>query len=65
MKYTNTKPFVIVFSGEIVPPLFEVELSAAEAQHHAIKAMIDDGTLKAIDVQEQKEVKPRQSKKDE
>ena len=64
MKYTNTKPFVIVFSGEIVPPLFEVELSTAEAQHHAIKAMIDDGTLKPVE-SEVKEVKTRQSKKDE
>ena len=64
MKYTNTKPIVIVFGSEIVPPLQEVELSAAEAQHHAIKAMIDDGTLKAVE-QEAKEVKPRQSKKDE
>ena len=65
MKYTNTKPIVIVFGSEIVPPLSEVELSAADTQHHAIKAMIEDGTLKAVEVQEQKEVKPRQSKKAE
>lgn len=62
MKYTNTKPIVIVFGSDIVPPLKEVELSAADTQHHAIKAMIDDGTLKAVE-QEVKEVKPRQSKK--
>ena len=64
MKYTNTKPIVIVFNGEIVPPLSEVELSTADTQHHAIKAMIEDGTLKAVE-QEVKEVKPRQSKKAE
>ena len=62
MKYTNTKPFVIVFGSEIVPPLQEVELSAADTQHHAIKAMIDDGTLEAI---ESKEAKPRKSKEAE
>ena len=56
------KPFVIVFNGEIVPPLSEVELSTADTQHHAIKAMIDDGTLEAI---ESKEVKPRKTKEAE
>ena len=64
MKYTNTKPFVIVFGSEIVPPLSEVELSAADTQHHAIKAMIDDGTLKAVE-QEAEEVKPRKTKEAE
>ena len=62
MKYTNTKPFVIVFSGEIVPPLFEVELTDIDTQHHAIKAMIEDGTLQASE-SETKEVKARQDKK--
>ena len=62
MKYTNTNPIVIVFGSEIVPPLQEVELSAADTQHHAIKAMIDDGTLEAI---ESKEVKPRKTKEAE
>ena len=64
MKYTNTKPFVIVFNDALVPPLSEVELTDVDTQHHAIKAMIDDGTLKAVE-QEAKEVKPRQSKKAE
>ena len=62
MKYTNTKPFVIVFGSEIDPPLRAVELSAADKQHHAIKAMIEDGTLEAI---ESKEVKPRKTKEAE
>ena len=62
MKYTNTKPIVIVFNDALVPPLSEVELTDVDTQHHAIKAMIDDGTLKAVE-QEAKEVKPRQSKK--
>ena len=64
MKYTNTKPFVIVFNDTLVPPLSEVELTDVDTQHHAIKAMIDDGTLKAVE-QEAEEVKPRQSKKAE
>ena len=64
MKYTNTKPIVIVFGSEIVPPLKEVELSAADTQHHAIKAMIDDGTLKQVE-SEDKEAKPRKSKEAE
>ena len=64
MKYTNTKPFVIVFNGEIVPPLSEVELSTADTQHHAIKAMIEDGTLKLVEP-EDKEAKPRKSKEAE
>ena len=62
MKYTNTKPIVIVFGSEIVPPLSEVELSSADTQHHAIKAMIEDGTLQASEA-ETKEVKARQAKK--
>ena len=62
MKYTNTKPFVIVFNDTLVPPLSEVELADIDTQHHAIKAMIDDGTLEAI---ESKEVKPRKSKEAE
>ena len=64
MKYTNTKPIVIVFGSEIVPPLQEVELSAADTQHHAIKAMIEDGTLQASE-SEAKEAKPRKSKEAE
>ena len=64
MKYTNTKPIVIVFGSEIVPPLSEVELSATDTQHHAINAMIEDGTLKAVE-QEAKEAKPRKSKEAE
>ena len=64
MKYTNTKPIVIVFNGEIVPPLSEVELSTADTQHHAIKAMIDDGTLKQVE-SEAKEAKPRKTKEAE
>ena len=64
MKYTNTKPIVIVFGSEIVPPLQEVELSAADTQHHAIKAMIEDGTLKQVE-SEAKEAKPRKSKEAE
>lgn len=62
MKYTNTKPFVIVFNDTLVPPLSEVELTDVDTQHHAIKAMIDDGTLEAI---ESKEVKPRKTKEAE
>ena len=62
MKYTNTKPFVIVFNDTLVPPLSEVELTDIDTQHHAIKAMIEDGTLEAI---ESKEVKPRKSKEAE
>ena len=62
MKYTNTKPFVIVFNDALVPPLSEVELAYIDTQHHAIKAMIEDGTLEAI---ESKEVKPRKSKEAE
>ena len=64
MKYTNTKPIVIVFNGEIVPPLSEVELTDVDTQHHAIKAMIEDGTLKPVE-SDAEEVKPRQSKKAE
>lgn len=64
MKYTNTKPIVIVFGSEIVQPLQEVELSAADTQHHAIKAMIEDGTLQSSE-SETKEVKARQTKKDD
>ena len=62
MKYTNTKPFVIVFNDALVPPLSEVELTDVDTQHHAIKAMIDDGTLQASE-SETKEVKARQAKK--
>ena len=61
MKYTNTKPFVIVFNDALVPPLSEVELTDVDTQHHAIKAMIDDGTLQAVE-SEAKEVKPRKTK---
>ena len=64
MKYTNTKPIVIVFNDTLVPPLSEVELTDVDTQHHAIKAMIDDGTLKAVE-QEAKEVKPRKTKEAE
>ena len=62
MKYTNTKPFVIVFNDTLVSPLSEVELTDVDTQHHAIKAMIEDGTLEAI---ESKEVKPRKTKEAE
>ena len=62
MKYTNTKPFVIVFNDTLVPPLSEVDLTDVDTQHHAIKAMIEDGTLEAI---ESKEVKPRKTKEAE
>ena len=62
MKYTNTKPFVIVFNDALVPPLSEVELTDVDTQHHAIKAMIEDGTLEAV---ESKEVKPRKTKEAE
>ena len=64
MKYTNTKPFVIVFNDALVPPLSEVELTDVDTQHHAIKAMIEDGTLQASEA-ETKEVKPRKSKEAE
>ena len=64
MKYTNTKPFVIVFNDTLVRPLSEVELTDVDTQHHAIKAMIDDGTLKAVE-QEAEEVKPRKTKEAE
>ena len=61
MKYTNTKPFVIVFNDTLIPPLSEVELADIDTQHHAIKAMIEDGTLKQVE-SEAKEAKPRKSK---
>ena len=64
MKYTNTKPFVIVFNDALVPPLSEVELADIDTQHHAIKAMIEDGTLKQVE-SEAKEAKPRKSKEAE
>lgn len=64
MKYTNTKPFVIVFNDALVPPLSEVELTDVDTQHHAIKAMIEDGTLKQVE-SEAKEAKPRKSKEAE
>ena len=64
MKYTNTKPFVIVFNDTLVPPLSEVELTDIDTQHHAIKAMIEDGTLQAYE-SETKEVKPRKTKEAE
>ena len=64
MKYTNTKPFVIVFNDTLVSPLSEVELTDVDTQHHAIKAMIDDGTLKQVE-SEAKEAKPRKSKEAE
>ena len=64
MKYTNTKPIVIVFNDALVPPLSEVELTDVDTQHHAIKAMIEDGTLQASE-SETKEVKPRKSKEAE
>lgn len=64
MKYTNTKPFVIVFNEALVPPLSEVELTDVDTQHHAIKAMIEDGTLKQVE-SEAKEAKPRKSKEAE
>ncbi len=64
MKYTNTKPFVIVFNDTLVPPLSEVELTDIDTQHHAIKAMIEDGALQASKA-ETKEVKARQAKKAE
>ena len=64
MKYTNTKPFVIVFNDALVPPLSEVELADVDTQHHAIKAMIEDGTLKQVE-SEAKEAKPRKSKEAE
>ena len=64
MKYTNTKPFVIVFNDTLVSPLSEVELTEVDTQHHAIKAMIEDGTLKQVE-SEAKEAKPRKSKEAE
>ena len=64
MKYTNTKPFVIVFNDALVPPLSEVELADIDTQHHAIKAMIEDGTLKQVE-SEAEEAKPRKSKEAE
>lgn len=64
MKYTNTKPFVIVFNDALVSPLSEVELTDVDTQHHAIKAMIEDGTLKQVE-SEAKEAKPRKSKEAE
>ena len=64
MKDTNTKPFVIVFNDTLVPPLSEVELTDVDTQHHAIKAMIEDGTLKQVE-SEAKEAKPRKSKEAE
>ena len=64
MKYTNTKPFVIVFNDALIPPLSEVELADVDTQHHAIKAMIEDGTLKQVE-SEAKEAKPRKSKEAE
>lgn len=64
MKYTNTKPFVIVFNDALVPPLSEVEITDVDTQHHAIKAMIEDGTLKQVE-SEAKEAKPRKSKEAE
>ena len=64
MKYTNTKPFVIVFNDALVPPLSEVDLADIDTQHHAIKAMIEDGTLKQVEA-EAKEEKPRKSKEAE
>ena len=64
MKYTNTKPFVIVFNDTLIPPLSEVELTDVDTQHHAIKAMIEDGTLKQVE-SEAKEAKPRKSKEAE
>ena len=64
MKYTNTKPFVIVFNDTLIPPLSEVELADIDTQHHAIKAMIEDGTLKQVE-SEAKEAKPRKSKEAE
>lgn len=64
MKYTNTKPFVIVFNDALVPPLSEVELTDVDTQHHAIKAMIEDGTLKQVE-SEAEEAKPRKSKEAE
>ena len=64
MKYTNTKPFVIVFNDALVPPLSEVELTDVDTQHHAIKAMIEDGTLNQVE-SEAKEAKPRKSKEAE
>ena len=64
MKYTNTKPFVIVFNDALVPPLSEVELTDVDTQHHAIKAMIEDGTLKQVE-SEAKEAKLRKSKEAE
>ena len=64
MKYTNTKPFVIVFNDTLVPPLSEVELTDVDTQHHAIKAMIEDGTLKQVE-SEAEEAKPRKSKEAE
>ena len=79
MKYTNTKPFVIVFNDTLVPPLSEVELTDIDTQHHAIKAMIEDGTLKQVESEqveseqveseqvesEAKEAKPRKTKEAE
>ena len=64
MKYTNTKPIVIVFNDALVLPLSEVELTDVDTQHHAIKAMIEDGTLKQVE-SEAKEAKPRKSKEAE
>ena len=64
MKYTNTKPIVIVFNDALVLPLSEVELTDVDTQHHAIKAMIEDGTLKQVE-SEVKEAKPRKSKEAE
>ena len=64
MKYTNTKPFVIVFNDALVTPLSEVELTDVDTQHHAIKAMIEDGTLKQVE-SEAEEAKPRKSKEAE
>lgn len=64
MKYTNTKPFVIVFNDTLVTPLSEVELTDVDTQHHTIKAMIEDGTLQASE-SEAKEAKPRKSKEAE
>ena len=64
MKYTNTKPFVIVFNDTLVSPLSEVELTDVDTQHHAIKAMIEDGTLKQVE-SDAKEAKPRKSKEAE
>ena len=52
MIYKNTKPYVVVHGGIVIPPLKEIDFSAIDLKHETIKQMIADGVF--VEVKETK-----------